>query len=91
MLLVLAEAPGLPMIVLAAMTSLAMTPYEPAVAAVTPQIVAEEELAAANSIRGVIENIVQVSGPALGRAAPVRRAGLVRVRASTARASSSRR
>ena len=66
MLLVLAEAPALPMIALAAVTSLAMAPYEPAVAAVTPQIVEEEDLAAANSLRGVIENIVQVSGPALG-------------------------
>ncbi len=65
-LLVLAEAPAAAMIALAAVTSLAMTPYEPAVAAVTPQVVDEEHLAAANSLRGVIENIVQVAGPALG-------------------------
>lgn len=65
-LLVLAEGPAAPMIALAAVTALAMTPYEPAVAAVTPQIVDEDDLAAANSIRGVIENIVQVAGPALG-------------------------
>ena len=65
-LLVLAEAPAAPMIALAAVTSLAMTPFEPAVAAVTPQVVDEEHLAAANSLRGVIENIVQVAGPALG-------------------------
>ena len=43
-----------------------ITPYEPAVAAVTPQIVSEDDLAAANSLRGVIENGVQVGGPALG-------------------------
>jgi hypothetical protein len=65
-LVVLAEGPAAVMIALAAVTAVAMTPFEPAVAAVTPQIVDEEHLAAANSLRGVIENIVQVSGPALG-------------------------
>jgi len=64
--LVLAEAPAAPLIAVAAVTAIAMTPYEPAVAAVTPQLVGEEHLAAANSIRGVIENVVQVAGPALG-------------------------
>lgn len=64
--LVLTEAPVILIIAAAAVTSLAITPYEPAVAAITPQIVSEDDLAAANSIRGVIENIVQVSGPALG-------------------------
>jgi hypothetical protein len=64
--LVLTGAPAAPMIALAAVTALAITPYEPAVAAVTPQIVEEEDLAAANSMRGVIENIVQVAGPAVG-------------------------
>jgi MFS transporter/cyclic nucleotide-binding protein len=64
--LVLVEAPVMSIVVVAALTSLVMTPYEPAVAAVTPQIVEEDDLAAANSIRGVIENVVQVAGPALG-------------------------
>ena len=64
--LVLAEAPAAPLIAVAAVTAIAMTPYEPAVAAVTPQLVGEEHLAAANSMRGVIENVVQVAGPALG-------------------------
>jgi len=66
--LVLAEAPVFTIVLCAALTSLAITPYEPAVAAVTPQIVKEDELAAANSLRGLIENVVQVSGPALGAA-----------------------
>jgi Major Facilitator Superfamily/Cyclic nucleotide-binding domain len=64
--LVLTSAPVAVIIFVAALTSLACTPYEPAVAAVTPQIASEEDLAAANSLRGVIENVVQVSGPALG-------------------------
>jgi MFS family permease len=64
--LVVVEAPVFLIILVAALTSVAMTPYEPAVAAITPQIVTEEDLAAANSLRGVIENIVQVAGPALG-------------------------
>ena len=64
--LVLTEAPAAAVIAVAAVTALAMTPYEPAVAAVTPQIVEEDDLAAANSIRSVIENVVQVAGPALG-------------------------
>ena len=64
--LVLAEAPVISIVVTAALTSLATTPYEPAVAAITPQVAAEDELATANSLRGVIENIVQVAGPALG-------------------------
>ena len=64
--LVLTGAPVISIVVTAALTSLATTPYEPAVAAITPQVAAEEELATANSLRGVIENIVQVAGPALG-------------------------
>ena len=65
-LLVLGEAPTAAIIALAAVTSVAMTPYEPAVAAITPQIVEADDLAAANSIRGIIENVVQVAAPALG-------------------------
>ena len=65
-LLVVAGAPVIAIVACAALTSLAMTPYEPAVAAVTPEIVKEDDLAAANSLRGLIENVVQVSGPALG-------------------------
>jgi MFS family permease len=64
--LVLVEAPVIAIILAAALTSIAITPYEPAVAAVLPQIVSEDDLAAANSIRGVVENVVQVSGPAIG-------------------------
>jgi MFS family permease len=64
--LALAEAPAAAIIGLASITAVAMTPYEPAVAAVTPQMVGEDDLAAANSLRGVIENIVQVGGPATG-------------------------
>ena len=64
--LVLAGASAPVIIAVSAITAVAMTPYEPAVAAVTPQMVGEDDLAAANSLRGVIENVVQVGGPALG-------------------------
>jgi Transmembrane secretion effector/Cyclic nucleotide-binding domain len=65
-IVVLVDGPPAAMIALAAIAALAMTPYEPAVAAVLPQIVEEDDLAAANSLRGVIDNVVQVGGPALG-------------------------
>ena len=64
--LVLAGASAPVIIAVAAITAVVMTPYEPAIAAVTPQMVGEDDLAAANSLRGVIENVVQVGGPALG-------------------------
>jgi hypothetical protein len=36
------------------------------VAAVVPQVVDEDDLVAANALRGVLENVVQVAGPAIG-------------------------
>jgi MFS family permease len=63
---IVADGPVPLIIGLAALTAVAVTPYEPAVAAVTPQVVQEDDLAAANSLRGVIENTVQIAGPATG-------------------------
>ena len=47
-------------------TAIAIGPFESASAAVVPQVVEEDDLAAANALRGVLENVVQVAGPALG-------------------------
>jgi MFS family permease len=44
----------------------ASTPYQPALAAMTPSLVGEEDLAAANSALTVIENIGLALGPAIG-------------------------
>ena len=53
-------------IVLAGVTAVASAPIEPAMAAVVPRVVDEDDLAAANALRGVIENVVQVAAPAAG-------------------------
>ena len=63
-----ADGPVVLVIALAALTATATTPYEPAVAAMIPQVVGEDDLAAANAARGLLENIVQVVGPATGAA-----------------------
>ncbi len=53
-------------LVLAAATSIVGLPYQPAVAAVIPQVVGEDDLAAANGASATIDNLVVVVGPALG-------------------------
>ena len=62
------EGPVLVAIVLAALTSVFGTVYEPAVAAITPQTVPERDLAAANTLRNVVDNVAVIAGPALGAA-----------------------
>lgn len=57
---------ALPAILLAAATSILGTVYYPATSAMTPQIVGEEDLAAANSLNSLIENLAVVAGPAIG-------------------------
>jgi hypothetical protein len=51
---------------LSALSSVAATPYQPAAGALTPEIVSEKDLAAANSMFSALENIVVVIGPAIG-------------------------
>ena len=63
---VLASGPVVAMVVLASVTAIAIGPFESASAAVIPQVVEEDDLAAANALRGVLENVIQVAGPALG-------------------------
>ncbi|MHB1433473.1 MAG: MFS transporter [Streptosporangiaceae bacterium] len=62
------RAPALVYVLLAAATSVLMTGYEPAVAALVPQVVGEDDLAAANALNAMIQNLVVVVGPAVGAA-----------------------
>lgn len=62
------QAPVILAIVLAALTSVAGVIYEPAVAAVTPQAVPEDDLAAANTPRSTVDNLAVIVGPAIGAA-----------------------
>nr|WP_274387474.1 MFS transporter [Salsipaludibacter albus] len=55
-------------ITLASVTSVIGTVYYPATAALTPQIVGERDLAAANSFESLVENVSTIAGPALGAA-----------------------
>jgi MFS family permease len=60
------EGPVVLAIGFAALTSLFQTIYNPAVAAVIPQVTREDDLAAANALSGAIDNLVVVLGPAVG-------------------------
>ncbi|MFY9586985.1 MAG: MFS transporter [Actinomycetota bacterium] len=52
--------------VLAFLTTTAGTPYAPSVAAMTPELVGEDDLAAANGIESAVQNISIIIGPAIG-------------------------
>ena len=60
-----AEGPAWAVIALAALTSTTGCLYMPATAAMVPQIVDEDELAAANGLNAAIENLTVLVGPAL--------------------------
>src|SRR5215468_1213856 len=51
---------------LLALSAVALTPYLPAAGALTPEIVGEKDLAAANAIFSALENLVVVIGPGIG-------------------------
>lgn len=53
-------------VVIAGLTSLVQRVYNPAVAAMIPQMAGEDDLAAANALNGTIDNLVIVVGPAVG-------------------------
>ncbi|MDP9233067.1 MAG: MFS transporter [Actinomycetota bacterium] len=55
-----------PLIVIAFLTSAASTPYQPAMYAITPAIVGEQDLAAANAVSNSVEHIAILLGPAIG-------------------------
>ena len=61
-----ASGPPALIVALAALASVAGVAYVPAVAAMIPQVVGEDDLAAANALNSTIENLVIVLGPALG-------------------------
>lgn len=53
-------------LVLAALSTMQTTVYEPATIALTPQIVGEGDLAAANSLNSLIDNAAVIVGPLVG-------------------------
>ena len=64
-----AVATGAPVGLILALTVLSATaliPYRPAAGALTPEVVGEQDLAAANSIFAALENLVVVLGPGIG-------------------------
>jgi CRP-like cAMP-binding protein/predicted MFS family arabinose efflux permease len=60
------DAPVGLVLVISALSAVALAPYRPAAGALTPEIVGEKDLAAANSIFSALENLVVVVGPAIG-------------------------
>jgi len=60
------NAPVALILVLSALSAVVIAPYRPAAGALTPEIVAERDLAAANSIFSALENLVVVIGPGIG-------------------------
>jgi MFS family permease len=60
------DAPVILVLVLAALSATAGVPYRPAAGALTPEVVGEKDLAAANAIIAALENLVVVLGPAIG-------------------------
>ncbi len=59
-------APAAVAIALAALTSVANIVYNPAVAAMLPELAGEDDLVAANALNGTIDNLVVIVGPAIG-------------------------
>ena len=64
--LVASGAHPLPVLLLAAVATAFSTPYFPVLTAVSPRLVAENQLAATNTVVGTVENLGLVVGPALG-------------------------
>jgi CRP-like cAMP-binding protein len=60
------SAPIAYLLVIIALSSIALSPYRPAAGALTPEIVGERDLTAANSIFAGLENLVVVVGPGIG-------------------------
>ena len=63
---VAADGPVGLILALLALSAVALVPYLPAAGALTPEIVGEKDLAAANSIFSALENLVVVVGPGIG-------------------------
>jgi MFS family permease len=63
---VASDAPVAYVLIVSAVSSVALAPYQPAAGALTPEIVGEKDLAAANSIFSALETLVVVVGPGIG-------------------------
>ena len=63
---VAAKGPVGLVLALVALSAAVLVPYRPAAGALTPEIVGEQDLAAANSIFAALENLVVVVGPGIG-------------------------
>jgi len=63
---VASTAPVAYLLVISALSSVAMAPYQPAAGALTPEIVGEQDLSAANSIFSALQSLVVVVGPGIG-------------------------
>ena len=63
---VAAGTPPAYVLLLAAVSSALSTPYFPVLTAVTPRLVAENQLAATNTFVGTVENLALILGPAIG-------------------------
>ena len=61
-------APVVALIAVAALNAVVTIVDEPANAAMVPQVVGEDDLAAANGLKGVLENVCVLIGPAIGAA-----------------------
>jgi CRP-like cAMP-binding protein/predicted MFS family arabinose efflux permease len=59
-------APPAAVLATVAVTATLSTVYEPAAAAMTPQLVPERDLGSANALRNTVDNVCVVAGPALG-------------------------
>jgi MFS family permease len=60
------DGPVVIALALAGCSSVIGSVYFPATAAMTPQVVGESDLAAANALNGVVENTAVIAGPAIG-------------------------
>jgi MFS family permease len=65
-IVVASDAPVAFVLALSAVSSVALAPYQPAAGALTPEIVGEQDLAAANSIFSALQTLVVVVGPGIG-------------------------
>ena len=60
------DAPALAVVLTAAISSSLSSIYEPAAAAMTPQLVPASDLGSANALRNTLDNICVIAGPGLG-------------------------
>jgi DHA3 family macrolide efflux protein-like MFS transporter len=64
-------------LVFAALTSITAVVYQPATAATIPSIVDEDNLVAANALNGMIDQLVVIASPAIGRSCSCGSASMV--------------